>query len=231
MKIAQADVVSVRLDVAPEAADELAACLSEDERRRAHRFHFERDRRRYMVARGRLRHLLASRLNVSPRDVELAYGSGGKPRLARPAELLTFNVSHAGDVAAVAFSHGLEVGIDIEAVRELPDADQVAARFFSRRENEVYLALDPSDKPAGFFNCWTRKEAFIKAIGDGLSYPLDRFDVTLAPGERARILRVGEASGEDCGWSLYAFSPGPGLVGAVVVQDSRVASELMAGHP
>src|SRR6185503_21160175 len=117
MRIAQSDVVSVRLDVAPEAADELAACLTPDERRRAHRFQFERDRRRYVVGRGTLRHLLASRLDVSPRAVELAYGPSGKPQLASPTDLLTFNVSHAGDVAAYVFSRGLEVGIDIEAVR------------------------------------------------------------------------------------------------------------------
>src|SRR5256886_7924492 len=115
----------------------------------------------------------------------LVYGAHGKPALAPrfAASDLRFNVSHCDDLAVYAFSHGCEVGIDVEAVRVMGDADDLAARFFSRREHGAYRALHPRDKPLGFFQCWTRKEAFIKALGDGLSYPLDRFDVSLAPGE------------------------------------------------
>jgi 4'-phosphopantetheinyl transferase len=98
-------------------------------------------------------------------------------------------------------------------------AADIAARFFSRRENAAYQALDPRDKPIAFFNCWTRKEAFIKALGDGLYHPLDRFDVSLAPGEPARILRVDDTPGEACGWRLESFCPAPGFVAAVVTED------------
>jgi len=104
------------------------------------------------------------------------------------------------------------------------DTEDIAARFFSCRENEAYLALEPRDRVQGFFNCWTRKEAFIKALGDGLCHPLDRFDVSLAPGEPAKILRVGVTPGDHCGWILHSFLPGPGLIGAIVVR--RCAHDL-----
>jgi len=220
------EVVLVRLDAELSAVGELTQCLSDGERLRASRFVFERDRRRFIVGRARLRHLLASRLGVQPDAVELAYGPRGKPRLSRSfADAdLCFNVSHTEDLAVYAFSSGREIGVDVEAVREMRDADEIAARFFSRRENEAYRALDLRDKPLGFFNCWTRKEAFIKALGDGLYHPLNRFDVSLAPNEPAKILRIENTSGDACGWALHDFSPGPGLIGAVVIRKS--ADEL-----
>jgi 4'-phosphopantetheinyl transferase len=111
--------------------------------------------------------------------------------------------------------------VDVEAVRELCDADAIAARFFSPRERQCYLALDPRDRPLAFFRCWTRKEAFIKAVGDGLHFPLDAFDVSLAPGEPAGILRVGDVAGGACGWTLHDVDPGleSRFAGAVVVSD------------
>jgi 4'-phosphopantetheinyl transferase len=221
-KVNAVEVVATRLDAAPELVGELHALLSDQEKRRASRRAFGRDRRRFIVARGRLRQLLGARLGVRPESVELAYGAHGKPALApRFADAdLRFNVSHCDDVAAyvVAFGEGREIGIDIEAVRVMSDAVDLAARFFSDAERAAYRALEPPDRPLGFFNCWTRKEAFIKALGDGLSHPLNRFDVSLTPGEPARILRVGDASGERCGWRMMSFSPAPGFVGAVVTE-------------
>lgn len=214
------EVVVTRLDVGPEAVRASAALLSDAERQRATRFAFDRDRRRFTVARARLRQLLAARLGTRPESVELTYGVHGKPSLARrfADSGLRFNVSHSDDVAVCALSRGREIGIDVEAVRVIPGADDIAARFFSRRENEVYRALDSRDRPLGFFNCWTRKEAFIKALGEGLYYPLARFDVSLAPGEPARILRVEGTPGDACGWALHSFLPGPGLIGAIAVR-------------
>jgi 4'-phosphopantetheinyl transferase len=214
------EIVVTRLDVGPDAVRAAAALLSDAERQRARRFAFDRDRRRFVVARSRLRQVLGARLEVRPDAVELVCGTRGKPALAgRCADPdLRFNLSHCDDIAVYALSYGREIGVDVEAVRVIPDADAIAAHMFSRRENEVYCALDSRDKPLGFFNCWTRKEAFIKALGDGLYHPLDCFDVSLAPGEPARILRVASTTGDHCGWTLHAFSPGPGLIGAVVVQ-------------
>lgn len=119
-------------------------------------------------------------------------------------------------MAVYAFARGREIGVDVEALRALPDADDVAARFFSPREYDAYRSLEPRLRPLGFFNCWTRKEAFIKALGDGLYYPLARFDVSLAPDDPARILRVGTTPGERCGWCIETFSPAAGFVAAVV---------------
>ncbi|MGH8689268.1 MAG: 4'-phosphopantetheinyl transferase family protein [Burkholderiales bacterium] len=212
------EVVLGRLDAGPDTVCASAAVLSEDERERAGRFACDRARRRFTVARARLRRLLGARLDVRPESVELVYGERGKPALA-PSFTdsgLRFNLSHAGDVAVYAFSTAGEVGVDIEEVRAIRDADAVAAYAFSRRENECYRRLDARCKPLAFFRCWTRKEAFVKALGDGLSHPLDGFDVSLAPGEPARILRVGRTPGDGCGWRLRSFVPVPGLIGAVV---------------
>jgi len=227
------EVVTVRLDVAPEIVGELARCLSETEQRRARRIVHDRDRRRFIIRRAYLRHLLASRLGVRPDAVEWVAGPGGKPGLPRgPIDTdLRFNISRSEDIAVYAFTTGREIGIDVEAVREIPDADAIAARYFSRRENEEYRSLTQRDKAAGFFNCWTRKEAFIKAIGEGLLHPLDDFDVSLTPGEPARILRISQVPGDACGWTIHDFSPCPGFTGAVVAQESYVESELPAGHP
>jgi 4'-phosphopantetheinyl transferase len=224
-KVDAVEVVATRLDAAPEAVGELHGLLSDQEKRRASRMALGRDRRRFIVARGRLRQLLGARLGVRPESVELVYGAHGKPALApRFADAdLRFNVSHCDDVAAYVLAFGggrggREIGIDIEAVRVMNDADDLAARFFSDGERAAYRALEPPERPLGFFNCWTRKEAFIKALGDGLGYPLDRFDVSLTPGEEARILRVGHVSGNGCGWRMLTFSPAPGFVGAVVTE-------------
>src|SRR5436309_5797121 len=215
------DVVVTRSVVGPEVARAAAALLSDAERQRASCFLFDRDRDRFIVGRARLRQLLAARLGTRPESVELVYGAHGKPALARrfADSDLHFNVSHCDDVTLYAFSCGREIGVDVEAVRVIREADDIAGRFFSRRENQAYRALEPRDRPLGFFQCWTRKEAFIKALGDGLSYPLDRFDMSLTPGEPAEILRVEAMSGDCCGWRMESLSPAPGFVAAVVIGD------------
>ncbi len=220
------EIVVARLDVEPDAVNALAGWLDGDERKRARRFEFERDRQRFIVARGRLRQLLGARLDTEPQSVELSYGPHGKPVLARGSanQDWRFNVSHSRDVAVFAFCRGREVGIDIEAVHSVHGAHAVAAHFFSRNELEAYLALDEADKELGFFHCWTRKEAFIKALGDGLRYPLDSFDVSLSPREPARLLRVGNMDGNRSGWYLRSFIPTPGYVAAIVIERSRTAT-------
>jgi 4'-phosphopantetheinyl transferase len=208
--------VTLRLDVSPDAEP----VLSDQERWLAGRFAFPRDRRRYVVARARLRELLGERLGVRPETVELTYGPNGKPALGPRFAWakLHFNVSHCEDLAVFALATGRQVGIDVEAVRLMDDADAVAALCFSPAEYTVYRALPPRDRPLSFFQCWTRKEAFIKALGDGLSYPLDQFDVSLLPGEAARLLRVGDLPGDRCGWRIESFTPATGFVGAVVIE-------------
>lgn len=199
------EVVASRLDLDPGAVDALAGWLHNDERRRAGRFRLARDRRRYVVARGLLRTLLAARLGTHPRSVELRCGAHGKPCLAPgSAGDLRFNVSHTGDFALFAFSRGREVGVDVEAVLPMRDADAVARHFFSHSELRAYRALAPGAREAGFFTCWTRKEAYLKALGGGLQSPLSEFD---APP----------------GWSLSSFSPAPGHTAALAVEPRRNA--------
>jgi 4'-phosphopantetheinyl transferase len=212
------EIVATRLDVAPETIGASYALLSSAEQQRARAMASGRGRGRFIVARARLRQLLGERLGARPESVELTAGPNGKPAL-RPGFAdadLRFNLAHCDDVAAYALGDGHEIGIDIEAVRLMSGADQLAERFFSCAEQAAYRALPPAERPLGFFNCWTRKEAFIKAQGEGFGYPLDRFDVSLAPGEAARLLRVGNESGEACGWRMMGFAPAPGFVGAVV---------------
>ena len=214
------EIVVAGLALEPAAVRASASLLSAAERERARRFAFGRDARRFIVGRGRLRQLLGARLGVRPESVQLIYGARGKPALANSGRnSLRFNLSHRDDLAVYALSWGCEVGIDVEAIRPLPDADAVAARFFSRPEHAAYRALDPRDRLLGFFQCWTRKEAFIKALGEGLSHPLDSFDVSLAPGAPAELLRVEPVRGDDRGWRLASFSPAPGFVAAVVAEE------------
>ena len=200
------EVVACRLDLAPGAVDALAGCLRDDERQRAGRFRLARDRRRYVVARGRLRQLLATRLGTYPRSVELSCGAHGKPCLAPGSSAvdLRFNVSHSGDFALFAFCRGHEVGVDVEAVQPMQDADAVARHFFSRGELQAYRALAPRDRELGFFTCWTRKEAYLKARGGGLQSPLSECDVP--------------PDGSGTGWSLQSFSPAPGHAAALAVE-------------
>lgn len=215
------EIVVVGLAVEPAAVRASASLLTEAERERATRFTFARDARRFIVCRARLRQLLGARLSVRPESVELVYGARGKPALANSGRNSPrFNLSHRDDLAVYALSSGGggEVGVDVEAIRPLPDADAIAARFFSRREHAAYRALDPCDRPLGFFQCWTRKEAFVKALGEGLSHPLDSFDVSLAPGAPAELLRVAPGPGADRRWRLTSFSPAPGFVAAVAAE-------------
>lgn len=200
--------------------------LSEDERRRAKRFAFARDRRRFVRARTLLRHLLGVRLEVPAQGVELVAGPQGKPELGPSFAHtgLQFNLSHAAGLATCAFAWNGRVGVDIELVKPIPDADEVAALVFSPAELAAYRALAPYERGRAFFNGWTRKEAFVKALGQGFSASLQDFDVSLTPGQPARILRVGRLSSDECGWSLRSFRPAVGFVGAVVLESSAAAS-------
>jgi 4'-phosphopantetheinyl transferase len=195
----------------------LAAVLSAEEQARAERFHFEQDRHRFIVGRGLLRVILGRYLGLKPARVQFCYGQRGKPRLAEGLvdSGIQFNVAHARQVALYALVRGHAIGVDLEYVRDLPDLDHIAARFFSERENAARLALPAEQRLLGFYNCWTRKEAYIKAIGEGLTCPLDQFDVSLIPGEPVRLLGIaGDAEAADR-WSLWALKPAPGYVGAL----------------
>lgn len=178
------------LDVPEATAAALDKVLSTDEHERAMRFVFPRDRRRFVVARATLRRVLARYLAREPAEIRFAYGSRGKPRL-RPASavrVVEFNVAHSNALVVCAVSCNQRVGVDLEQLRPMHDLPQVAAVAFSRSEQKKLFGLAPEQQLLGFFNCWTRKEAYVKARGDGLFLDLDAFDVSLAPGEPAALL-------------------------------------------
>lgn len=200
----------------------LRQSLSGDELARAKRFHFDQDRRNFIAARGALRHILSRYLARPPSVLRFSYSPHGKPALVDPASP-AFNLSHSGELALLAVSRAPTIGIDLEQLRPMPDAGQIAQRFFSPHENEVFQTIPAEQRDEAFFNCWTRKEAYIKAVGEGLSHPLDSFDVSLRPGEPAALLAVRPPAATS-DWALHAFQPAPAYVAALVTtnRDTRL---------
>jgi len=199
--------------------ESLYQVLSPDEQARANRFHFDKDRRHFIVARACLRKLLGQYLGIKPAELRFAYGDYGKPHLAldQPA-IMKFNLAHAGGLAVYAFTRLGEIGVDLERIKPEFGGDDIARRFFSPAEVDSFDRLPADARALAFFNCWTRKEAFIKAKGLGLSLPLDQFDVTLAPDQEASLLRTRWDEGEAARWSLRALEIGVGYVGAVALE-------------
>lgn len=208
------------LDVPPERLARYGRLLAEEERERAAHFHFERDRNHYIAGRGMLRVLLGRYLNQSPDKVSISYSEYDKPFL--PNSELRFNLAHSGDLVLFAFCLHDDVGVDVEMERELSDALAIARRFFSPGERDTLQSLPEVQRIPAFFRCWSRKEAFIKAVGEGLSYPLADFDVTLAPGEAARLLSIRGSAAEAGKWSLLSLVLPQSYYGAVAVKRTAV---------
>jgi 4'-phosphopantetheinyl transferase len=209
-----------RVDLEPAQLARLREFLTPDELNRAARFHFSRDRERFIAGRGVLRALLGRYLNVPPDAHRFRYNPYGKPELAseQGAVPLCFNISHARGLALLAVARNRAVGVDLEYVRAEMAVMDIADRFFSAREVTTLRALPVEQWPAAFFACWTRKEAHIKAHGEGLSLPLDSFDVSLTPGEPASLLCVDGDVERARDWSLCELTPGEGYTGALAVQ-------------
>ncbi len=197
------------LDVGAAERIRLATLLSSDEQARAARFVFDRDRERYIVGRGRLREVLARELGGDGAGLTFSYTEHGKPFLDGAA--LRFNLSHSEGVAALAVAHDVDLGVDVEFVRPLKE--DIAARYFSRAEMAALAKLADGDQLEGFYRCWTRKEAVVKAIGEGLSRALDSFDVTVAKNAPASIERL--EGDEARHWKLEHFTSAAGFVGAI----------------
>jgi 4'-phosphopantetheinyl transferase len=201
--------------------------LSAAERDRASQFCSEKLKNAFTLSRGILRALLGAYLGSEAGCLRFAYGLRGKPRLAFPETPLTFNLAHSGKFAAYAFAVGCEVGVDIEEIRPMRDQEEVVRRFFAREECEEWLTLDPAQRDAGFYRGWTRKEAFIKALGDGLSVPLDSFRVSLRPEAPAKLLHVDKDPAAAGRWSLFSLIPADGYIGALAMAErNRVVSIL-----
>jgi 4'-phosphopantetheinyl transferase len=205
------DLYCHSLDVDDGRLNILRELLSEDERNRADRFHFEIHRRRFVAARGMLREHLGRCLERDPANIGFSYNSHGKPAV----DDVYFNLSHSDTLVLYAISRTREVGVDIERVNPSFAEEQIPEHYFSPAEVTVLRSLPKDKQTEAFFNCWTRKEAYVKARGLGLSLALHSFDVTLAPGEPAAFLRGGD------GWSIEALDPAPGFAAAVVAAGSH----------
>jgi 4'-phosphopantetheinyl transferase len=194
--------------------------LSPEELQRAERFRFEHLRHSYTRSRGGLRLLLAHYLACPPNEIELICRPKGKPIL-RDSSRIHFNASHSGQIALYAFTVGCELGVDVEQLRKLDEPESIAARFFSTAESSELLSLAPEQRGSAFFRCWTRKEAYVKAIGEGLSIPLDRFQVTLLPGVPAKFVKLATDMGTAADWTLDHLEIAPGYLGALAYRDTR----------
>lgn len=211
---------TIPLDPPPGAVESLGKLLSPDERERAARFRFDVHRRRYVVGRGALRRLLGRELGLPPEAVGFDYGPRGKPFLAARHGRgdLQFNLSNSEELALVGFFFGREVGVDVEFLKPMPDAEEIGERFFSIPEREVLHRVPADRKEVAFFNAWTRKEAYLKAVGEGLAVALDSFDVTLAPGEPAKMLALKGDPRAAERWFYLHLDPEPRYVGAVAIE-------------
>ncbi len=194
--------------------------LAKDETERASRFRFDYLRDAYVLTRGALRHLLGRYLDCDPSGICFRYGDKGKPELCPPATL-HFNLSHSNGIAVVAVASECPVGIDLECLRPLADMEQIAGRYFCPEEALELLALTPHLQQRAFFSCWTRKEAFIKAIGDGLSCPLNSFRVSLLPDSDARLIHINNDSAAAEKWTLHDLPIAPGCVAALAYSAAR----------
>lgn len=204
----------------PSAFQVLASTLDDSERARAGRYHFERDRRRFVAARGMLRRLLSAYTNRPASALRFTYGSAGKPELEQPgvgAPRVTFNLAHSGDWALVGVTAGAPIGVDIEVVRKVPEHEDILRRHFGAAEVQSLLRLHSASQAERFLVGWTLKEAYVKAVGDGLSSQLPRFDVLTDPGF-VRIERQPAAWERAPGWQLLRLSPQAGTVAALAVQ-------------
>lgn len=217
---AEVHVWRASLDLPPPRVRALLASLAHDERDRAERFHFQVHRDRFIAGRGLLRAILARYLGRTPDQLRFSYSPHGKPAVAANtgAGDLRFNVSHSDGLALYAITRGREIGVDVECLRPDFVSEEIARRFFSPREVAAVQALPAVERHEAFFACWTRKEAYIKARGEGLSMPLERFDVSLAPGEPAALLSTLDEPAAAARWSLWALDPGPGYAAALAAE-------------
>ena len=224
-RLSPAEVHVWRVELEPPDAviSDLRNSLSHDERDRADHFVFDRDRRRFTVAHGILRAVLARYHRVEPADMAFETARAGKPHLApsRHGRFLQFNLSHSRGLALVAVTSGCEIGVDLEWLNDAVDIDQVASVVFSPVEIALMNRLAEPQKREAFFNGWTRKEAIVKALGAGLGYPVQQLTVSIAPNEPVRLKRADRDAMSPSRWTLEALSPGQGYVAAVAHRGPR----------
>ena len=205
--------------------------LSAGERERAARFRFAEHRDRYIVAHGWMRRVLSAYLGIPPTQIEFSFGARGKPALSdlgRSSDL-QFNLAHSEGMALLAITDQTPVGIDLERLRPLQDADDLVARFFSPHEIHRFSSLRHEQKTTAFFNLWTRKEAWLKATGEGIAHLLGQVEVSFVPGESARLVKLPEGFAPLSSWSIFELTPAPGFAAACVVASGAAQLECRNG--
>ena|SRR5438105_6792323 len=212
------------LTMPPEKLSYFKSILSADEKERARRFRKISDGKRYLIARGSLRCLLASYVAGAPDQLQFTYGVFGKPSLSNQTSktILNFSVSHSEDRVLFGFARGRRIGVDLEYVRPDIDALALAKGYFSPVEFWRLRRLPATEQCEAFYCAWTRKEAYLKACGEGLSFGLERVEVSFSPAEPARIRAVAGVPNVSAAWTLKHLSPDPNYVGAVAVEDRSV---------
>jgi len=212
----------VFLDVTKIESENLLAFLSVDELARAGRYHFERDQKRFIVARGILRKILGSYLDKSPVKIGIEYTSHGKPMLAdNPGyDNLCFNLSHSGAFALYAVTPSKRIGIDIERIRDDVALKQIAGQFYSQGEIRSLERIDENIRSGLFFKYWTRKEAFLKARGEGISFPMEQCDVSLISGDVLSPVIVQNNNSEISSLYVQDLFPGNGYAAAIAIEGS-----------
>lgn len=215
---------TVPLHIAPAKLEQLALVLSADEQERARKFRFDRHRHRFIAGRAALRTILSRYLESNPAAIQFTYAAQGKPALTSTGQEanLHFNLGHSEDLALLGITRIGNIGVDIERIRVVKDADDLVARFFSQREREQFQKLSADEKPGAFFNLWTRKEAMLKATGEGITRSLHLIEVSFGSDEPAQVLAINGDKDEAAAWTLRNLTPAPGFVGAMAIRASDV---------
>ncbi len=225
----QVHVWRVPLNQNPGRIPELKRVISPDEQARADRFRFDKDRKQFIESRATLRLLLSQYSNVSPTGLTFSKAAHGKPALANRQFTggLCFNLSRRDGLALVAVTRNREIGVDVELIRADLPLFEIARVSFSENELAALRSLPENQQAAGFYNCWTRKEAYVKARGEGFSFPLKQFDVSLIPGAAAKLLDVRGSDTEVDRWTMQELSAGDGYVAALAFEgrDATVICE------
>lgn len=207
------------LDLAEGQLSDFLSCLSEEEFNRSSRFYFPIHRNRYIAAHGWLRRILSRYLSLTARELDFSFGPKGKPALSGGVEGMQFNMAHSEGLALIAVSWETRVGVDIERVRPLKDSEGLVARFFSTRESAAFSALPEQLRATAFFNLWTRKEAWLKATGEGIADLLSEVEVSFLPGEGAALLTLPDQYRAAEEWRLYDVPVSAGFCAALAASN------------
>lgn len=212
----------IRINLLVDGIHQFLKYLSDDERSRMNRFRFEKDQKRYAITHACLRDIISRYLCTSPDMITFSSGTFGKPEVSNPdlVEPLQFNLSQSEDLALVAVASDRKVGVDVERIKQDVPIENISRRFFSPKEVDSILSLPIESQTAAFFACWTRKEAYLKARGEGLSIPLNQFDVSVAIDEPAILIDTVWDKVELSRWTFQHLTPAPGYFGALVVEGS-----------